>query len=98
MQRVERAGGNRRRERWGIVLVGAFVLMLTASGGASAAPGALTQLADPDGCVSETGTGGDCADGRALDAARSVAVSPDGKHVYVASANSSAVVVFAREK
>jgi DNA-binding beta-propeller fold protein YncE len=71
--------------------------MLTASGGASPTPGALTQLADPDGCVNETGTGG-CADGKALDAAHSVAVSRDGKHVYVASFFSDAVAVFAREK
>ncbi|MCC6764318.1 MAG: beta-propeller fold lactonase family protein [Deltaproteobacteria bacterium] len=60
--------------------------------------GALTQLAGTAGCISETGTGGACADGIALDGADSVAVSADGKHVYVAAANSGAVAVFARTK
>ena len=90
----------RRWERrgWGMALLGALVLMLTASGGASPTPGALTQLAGTDGCVSETGSGGDCVDGKALDGANSVAVSPDGKHLYVASAFSDAVAIFARNK
>ena len=43
--------------------------------------GALTELPGTAGCVSETGTGGACADGTALDNAVSVAVSRDGKHV-----------------
>ena len=47
------------------------------------ATGVLTQLGGIDGCVSETGTGGACADGTALGGARSVALSPDGKSVYV---------------
>ena len=98
MRRVERAGSNRRWERWGIMLVGAFVLMVTASGGASPAPGALTQLADPDGCIMETGDNVTCINGKALDQSVSVAVSPDGKHVYVASSLTDAVAVFSREK
>ena len=40
-----------------------------------------TQLAGTHGCVSETGTGGTCADGTAL-VAPYVAVSPDGKNLY----------------
>ena len=80
------------------MLAGAFVLMVTAPRDASATPGELTQLADTDGCVKEAPVAGDCADGRALDGARSVAVSPDGKHVYVASEGSGAVAVFSREK
>jgi DNA-binding beta-propeller fold protein YncE len=48
--------------------------------------GAITQPTGPAGCVSETGAG-PCADGRALDAPGSVAVSSDGKSVYVASLN-----------
>jgi DNA-binding beta-propeller fold protein YncE len=60
--------------------------------------GALSQLAGLDGCVSWTGSGGQCAEGRALDEPSSVAVSPDGKHVYAASFWSSAVVIFARDK
>jgi DNA-binding beta-propeller fold protein YncE len=48
-------------------------------------------------CVSETGNGGICVDGKALDGANAVAVSPDGINVYVASATSGAVAVFDRE-
>lgn len=59
--------------------------------------GVLTQLEALEGCLSETG-GGPCTDGRALDAANSVIVSPDGKHVYVASFSSDAVAVLQREK
>ena len=44
---------------------------------------ALTQKAGTAGCVSETGTGGECADGKALAAARSVTLSADGKSAYV---------------
>ena len=57
--------------------------------------GALKQLDGTDGCVSQTGTGGECADGRALYGPRSVAVTGDGKNVYVASG--AAVAVFARD-
>jgi DNA-binding beta-propeller fold protein YncE len=61
------------------------------------ATGALTQKPGTAGCVSETGTGGDCQDGTALDSAVAVAASPDGKSVYVASADSDAVAVFDRD-
>jgi DNA-binding beta-propeller fold protein YncE len=54
--------------------------------------GKLTQL----GCVSETGSGGACADGKALDGASSVKVSGDGKNVYLASITSDAVAAFSR--
>ena len=47
-------------------------------------------------CVSETGTGGECVDGRALDGARSVALSPDGRSVFAAAGVSGAVAVFDR--
>jgi DNA-binding beta-propeller fold protein YncE len=59
--------------------------------------GQLTQLAGTGGCVTGTGAGGDCADGKALNAPYSVAVSPDGKSVYVASIGSSAVAIFQRD-
>jgi 6-phosphogluconolactonase (cycloisomerase 2 family) len=49
----------------------------------------------PGGCISETATEG-CADGRALDGAISAAISPDGRHVYVASRVSDAVAVLMR--
>jgi DNA-binding beta-propeller fold protein YncE len=57
--------------------------------------GAISQPAGSAGCVSETGAGA-CADGHGLDGAHSVAVSPDGKSVYVASYNGSAVARLVR--
>ncbi len=78
------------------IVLGVLMLTLVMAGRAAAQSGALTQLAGTDGCVSETGTGGVCADGKALDGAISVAVSRDGKHVYVASSISDAVAVFSR--
>ena len=48
------------------------------------------------GCISETGSGGACADGVGLDDAFGVAVSPDGASVYVASGFSDAVAVLDR--
>jgi 6-phosphogluconolactonase (cycloisomerase 2 family) len=60
--------------------------------------GALTQLADPDGCVSDTGTSGNCIAGRALVGPVAVAVSPDGRHVYATSQASKAVTAFVRNK
>jgi DNA-binding beta-propeller fold protein YncE len=59
--------------------------------------GKLAQLPGTAGCVSETGTSGACADGKALRNAGAVAVSNDGKSVYVASFTSGAVAVFARQ-
>ncbi len=56
--------------------------------------GALAQKPGTAGCVSDDGTGGACQDGRALDDARGVAASADGKSVYVASFASDAVAVF----
>ncbi len=58
--------------------------------------GALTQLAGTDACVSADG--GVCATGIALDPVSNVTVSPDGKHVYVASRSSNGVAVFARDE
>jgi DNA-binding beta-propeller fold protein YncE len=55
------------------------------------ADGTLTQK----GCLSDTGAG-PCVDATALAGAASVAVSPDGKNAYAASATSSAVAVFDR--
>jgi DNA-binding beta-propeller fold protein YncE len=49
-----------------------------------AADGTLTQKPGTAGCISETGAG-PCVDGMALDSARSVTVSPDGRSAYVAS-------------
>jgi DNA-binding beta-propeller fold protein YncE len=57
--------------------------------------GAITQPAGTAGCVSETGSG-PCANGHGLDGAKGVAVSPNGKSVYVASSLSNAVARFNR--
>ncbi len=57
--------------------------------------GAITQPVGTTGCVSNTGAGG-CADGHGLDAPYGVAISPDGKNVYVAAAGTSAVARFDR--
>jgi uncharacterized repeat protein (TIGR01451 family) len=56
----------------------------------------LAPKAGTAGCISDTGSGGLCVDGTALDASASVTASPDGKSLYAASANSNAVVVFDR--
>jgi DNA-binding beta-propeller fold protein YncE len=50
------------------------------------------------GCVSDTGSGGFCADvpGKPLDFAASVSLSPDQKSLYVAASNSGAVSAFDR--
>jgi DNA-binding beta-propeller fold protein YncE len=60
------------------------------------AAGSLRQDAGASGCISETGTGGSCVDGKALASPDAVAVSPGGESVYVASAASNAVAVLRR--
>jgi DNA-binding beta-propeller fold protein YncE len=59
--------------------------------------GALTQLAPGAGCVSGVPIPG-CAGGRALVGPDVVAVSPDGKNVYVGSFFGNAVAIFQRAK
>jgi hypothetical protein len=53
------------------------------------ATGALSLVID--GCVGEIGTFLTCQNGRALVGASSLATSPDGRHLYVASFDSDAV-------
>ena len=77
-----------RREVTALALAGLVLLLVTAV--ALAVTGDLTQPAGTAGCISETGAG-TCADGHALSSAYGVAVSPDGKSVYVASYSSNAV-------
>ena len=60
------------------------------------ATGALTQAADGSGCVTGTALAG-CATGRAVAMADAVAVSADGRNVYVASFAAGAVASFARD-
>src|SRR5215213_1880635 len=68
-------------------------------------PGTLTQLAGKHGClVDRSAKTGGCAVARALDGpgpfmgSRAIAVSPDGKHVYVASSGSDAIAIFTRNR
>jgi DNA-binding beta-propeller fold protein YncE len=61
-----------------------------------ATSGRLTQLTGAEACIAETAYAG-CADGRALEWPTSVAVSPDGASVYVASRVSDAVAVLTRD-
>jgi DNA-binding beta-propeller fold protein YncE len=49
--------------------------------------GKLSQLSGPAGCVTESGSGGKCTKARGVQGASSLAVSPDGKSVYVVSFN-----------
>jgi 6-phosphogluconolactonase (cycloisomerase 2 family) len=59
--------------------------------------GELTQLSGTSGCVSETGSAGNCADGKALDRPFAVSVSRDGEHAYISSVRSDAVAAFDRD-
>lgn len=57
--------------------------------------GRLVQKPGSARCISETGAGG-CADGRALLSPRWIAVSPDGRNLYVAAGASNAVAILDR--
>jgi DNA-binding beta-propeller fold protein YncE len=62
------------------------------------ASGALTQSRGRAGCISQGGGGGRCAEGRALDEAWGVAVSPDGRNVYAVSAKVNTLAALARDE
>jgi len=49
------------------------------------------------GCISETGSGGRCANGKAMKSVISMTTSPDGRTLYAASVNGDTVAVFDRE-
>jgi hypothetical protein len=84
-----------------VVLLGTAVAGL----GAGAQPGQLLQLSGPGACVSQLVTDGICAEARALNGPDALAVSPDGRSVYVASSgvapnvagNSGSIAGFARD-
>ena len=59
--------------------------------------GSLEQLNGRRGCIGHRGVG-PCSTGRALGGAAAVAVSPDGRNVYVAAAGSRALTVFTRNR
>jgi DNA-binding beta-propeller fold protein YncE len=65
--------------------------------------GTLTQLAGASGCIADrSASGAGCGTARALDGpgpfmgSRAIALSPDGKSVYVASSQSDAIAIFRR--
>jgi DNA-binding beta-propeller fold protein YncE len=60
-----------------------------------AATGALRPLAGKAACLSDGGDG-DCTDATGMDDPAGIAISPDGRNAYVASASSGLVAVFAR--
>jgi len=49
--------------------------------------GKLTQLAGSAGCLTESGSGGKCTKARGVAGASSLAISPDGKNLYLVSFN-----------
>ncbi len=77
------------------VYVGSFFGNAVVAFGRDPASGAIAQLSGSAGCIAEA-TGG-CAVGLALGAPEGMAISGDGKSVYVATALSSAVVVLSRD-
>ena len=78
----------------------ALLVLVTLAGdaqSADAAPvGRLEQLGGERGCIHQTGINR-CAVGRAVTSPQDIVVSPDGRHVYVASFGSNAVAAFARD-
>ena len=82
-----------RRKAIALALATSALLVVTAT--ALAATGDLTQPPGRTGCISQTGAG-PCANGHGLLNQYSVAVSRDGKSVYVASGGSNAVARLVR--
>ncbi|HMJ73307.1 MAG TPA: beta-propeller fold lactonase family protein [Solirubrobacterales bacterium] len=77
------------------VYVGSFFGNAVVAFGRDPSTGAIAQLSGSAGCLAEATSG--CAVGLALGAPEGMAISGDGKSVYVATALSSAVVVLARD-
>ncbi|MEU4216012.1 beta-propeller fold lactonase family protein [Actinoplanes sp. NPDC026623] len=63
----------------------------------NATTGALTQLAGPDGCVSNGTLAGCTAVTGALSGVQDLAVSPDGRHVYAAATTGSTITALSRD-
>jgi DNA-binding beta-propeller fold protein YncE len=83
-----------------VALLAALAILGTSAALATArrdAPGRLVQAAGSRGCVHKGGLG-DCARARAVAEPSDIAISPDGRHAYVASFRSNAVAVFARDR
>jgi DNA-binding beta-propeller fold protein YncE len=78
------------------VYVGAFAGSGVVSFSRNPTSGAVTQLADTAGCITESGAEG-CAKGAALKAVEGLAIDPDGNAVYAAAAFANAVTVLGRD-
>jgi DNA-binding beta-propeller fold protein YncE len=75
----------------------ALLLTLAIPAPASAAPGALSQPSGTAACISDDGSGGQCADGAGLASPRGIAISPDGRNVYVGGYSQSSIAIFSRD-
>jgi 6-phosphogluconolactonase (cycloisomerase 2 family) len=64
------------------------------------ATGGPTQLGDPAGCVTSSGSGGSCVDavGFPVEGVTSISLSPDARHLYAASFDADAVYAFRRNR
>jgi len=61
------------------------------------APGALTQLTGANSCIETTRSTGECpTSGTGMTSAIGVAVSPDGKNIYVLGSQDDSIAEFAR--
>ncbi len=87
------------------LLAALALLALPALAAAAAKPGTLTQLAGRHGClVDRSRPSKDCAAARALKGpgpfmgSRAIAVSPDGRNLYVASSDSDSIAIFTRNR
>ena len=78
-----------------VAALGAVVCAMCADRALAAGDGSLTRVKGKAGCLSAIARHG-CSRGRALDGAHSVAVSPGGGSVYVASPDADALAVFRR--
>lgn len=58
--------------------------------------GALTQLASPNGCLSNGSVAGCTSQGGTMQSVYDLAISPDGKHVYVVGYGSNTIAAFSR--
>jgi len=91
-------GREHRSNRKIVTVVVAVGLVLGAARAGSAQPvGTLTQLPRPDACTQLGGDGINCRDGLGLDGAMDVAISPDGKSVYVLGFLDNAIATFSRD-
>lgn len=86
----------RRRSHRIVTALAVVGLALAQARPGAAEPGALEQLPPPRACTLENGDGILCADGVGLNGAHDMAISPDGKNVYVAATSGDTLAIFAR--